>query len=115
MKSKQILDIMSAQKHCFMRKCNHKCDRCELEREAKDVLLAYNEVLNMITHEKDIKKEFFNSGVEYAKNEFIRLIEREKNNVGELHKSKEVNDLIYTQVLGLQKAIEVAETIKKKP
>ena len=111
MTTEEIKDIISAQKHCFMRKCNRRCANCDLARDPNDIMAAYDAVLQLIKSQKDIKTEFFNSGVEYAKNEFVRLLDKEKDNVGDLHKNKAVNDLIFTQVLGLQKARELAETI----
>lgn len=114
MTQKKLIDIISSQKECFTRKCNHKCNRCPLERDPGEITEAYDAVLKLIADQKTIKTEFFNSGIEYAKNELVRLLEKEKDNVGDLHKSKAVNDLVYTQVLGLQKAIEIAEKIEGK-
>ena len=111
MNDKKLIDILSSQKECFTRNCNHKCSRCPLEREPKDIILAYNTVIDLILNQKKIKQEFFNSGTEYAKAEFSRIIEREKDHVDELHKNRRINDLAYVQILGLQKAIELIEEI----
>lgn len=114
MKIEQVKDIITAQKHCLLRNCNRRCKKCDLARDQKDIVLAYDEVISLIDDQKAIKTEFFNSGVEYAKNEFTRLLENEKDNVGEQHKQKALNDLMYTQVLGLQKAIEITGKLRGK-
>ena len=114
MDSQKLLDIISAQKWCFMRNCNHKCSRCDLEREPKDIVRAYDEVIDLIKDQKSTKIEFFNSGIEYAKAEFQRRIEKEKNHLDSLHKNGEVDDLLYIQILGLQKALELTSEITKR-
>lgn len=114
MNNQKLLDIITAQKWCFMRDCNHKCTRCDLQREPKDIAKAYDEVIHLIKSQKDIKKEFFNSGIEYAKAEFQRRIEKEKQNIDTLHKNGEIDDLMYFQILGLQKAIEIIGDITER-
>lgn len=114
MKSAILKDLITAQKNCFITKCERNCLFCDFKRDPEDILNAYNEVLAMVEGEKGLKKEFFNSGIEYSKAEFAKLIEKEKDRIGELHKDKEIDDLAYAQVLGLQRAIELTESIRKK-
>lgn len=114
MKSDKILDIIDAQKNCLIMKCDRKCKFCEYGRNTEEVLAAFNAVIDMINGEKGLKKEFFNSGIEYSKAELTRLIEKEKDEVAKQHKDKEIDDLNYAQVLGLQRALEIAENIRKR-
>lgn len=111
MKKDIDVEILKDQVACIKRKCNKKCLSCDLYWSEEERIKALSAAIKLFNDQKDIKQEFFNSGIEYAKTEFVRKLENEKTTVGELHKSKAVNDLIYTQVLGLQKAIELTETI----
>ena len=111
MRNSDVVKILQEQIACIKRKCNKKCLKCDLYRSEEERIKALQIAVMLFDSQKDIKQKFFNSGIEYAKAEFVRLLEKEKENVGELHKSKAVNDLVYTQVLGLQKAIEITDTV----
>lgn len=111
MTEKQVAELIRTQKNCFLRSCNHNCSRCNLERDVKDVVRAYDYVLDFLSEQKETKREFFNSGIEYAKSEFARFIDSEKDKLSEQHKNSEINDMAYMQCLGLQKALETIDKI----
>lgn len=117
MDEKELYDIISSQKDCFTRDCKHKCSKCQYQRDEKEIILAYMSVLDLIKDQKKIKTQFFNSGIEYAKSEFACLIASEKSKVDSLHENNKLSDLLYTQTLGLQRALELVKKIslKKKP
>lgn len=116
MDEKELYEIISSQKDCFARDCKHKCSKCKYQKDPQDIALAYITVLDLIQHQKDIKTEFFNSGIEYAKNEFALAIENEKSKMDSLYGKDKISDIRYIQVLGLQKAAKLIKKIAiKKP
>lgn len=99
---------------CLKRGCKkgtRNCSRCKHKRKEEEVIEARIMAIEALRKQKRLKTEFFKSGIEYAKTEFVRLLEEEKSNVGELHKAKLLDDFTYTQVLGLQKAEELTDNI----
>ncbi len=116
MTENELYEIISSQKDCFTRDCKHKCSRCKYQRDPKDIITAYIAVLDLIKNQKNIKTEFFNSGIEYAKTEFANLIANEKIKMDNLHEKEKISDIQYVQILGLQKAAELVKKINlKKP
>lgn len=104
----RVIEILC---ECFHSDCKKKCYRCPRYKTDEEKQEAYEIAIDAIRKQNRLKEEFFKSGIEYAKAEFVKILERERDNVNELHKSDEIGDLIYTQVLGLQKAIELADSI----
>lgn len=99
-------------RRCESRRCfKRSCMGCGLyvpkEEKAKTLDVTYE----ILRSQKEQKREFFKSGIEYAKSEFARSIEAAKRNVDDLHKKGEINDFAYSQVLGLQKALELVDKI----
>lgn len=109
----QALEVLQNERKCVLRNCNRKCKNCDLVRTEDEIVSALDIAMKTMLKQRRLKVEFFKSGTEFAKTEFIRMIETEKAHQGELHKSKRVDDLVYTQsILGLQKAEELAEEIR---
>ena len=93
--------------------CSKKsCKGCEFfvskkkQREARDI------AVKTLLQQPRVTAEFFKSGIEFAKTEFVRNLEKEKMCVGEMHRDKTISDLEYLKVLGLQRAIELAEEVR---
>ena len=111
MRRSDVIKILQDQCFCLQRDCNKKCRKCDLYCPEEDLIEALSFAISALNNQNKLKKEFFRSGIEYAKAVFVRILENEKDNVGKQHKTKEVDDLKYIQVLGLQKAIELTEGI----
>ena len=113
MTTAEVIQIIQSEKKCMSRRCYKKsCKGCELFVPKDKILEAHDIALKALLKQTKIKAEFFKSGIEFAKQEFIRTLEREKLNVGDRHKEKMISDLDYMQVLGLQKAIELSEEVR---
>ena len=109
----EAIEVLQNERNCVRRSCDRKCEKCDLVREEDEIVSAFDIAIKVLYKQRKWKAEFFKSGIEFAKTEFVRMIEAEKMHQGELHKSKRVDDLIYTQsILGLQKAEEIAEDIR---
>lgn len=111
MKPYFVIEALQNKLECATRKCNKKCKDCPYNVDKENWIEALTQAIDVLESQKRIKREFFNSGIEYAKNEFAKKLEREIKNVGDLHKAKTIDDLKYVQVLGLQKAIEISEEV----
>lgn len=117
MQNSDAVRILQDENICLKRGCkkgSRTCSRCEHKRTETEILEARTMAIEALRKQKRLKMEFFKSGIEYAKSEFVRLLEEEKRNVGQLHKEKLLDDFTYTQVLGLQKAEEITDNINYK-
>lgn len=117
MLNSDAVKILQDELICLKRGCKkgvRNCSRCTHKRTEVEIFEAKSMAIEALRKQKRLKMEFFKSGIEYAKSEFVRLLEEEKNNVGQLHKEKLLDDFTYTQVLGLQKAEEITDNINYK-
>ena len=67
----ELVEIITTQKKCFMRKCSHKCSKCLYHQNPERIIAAYNQILDLLATQKSIKREFFSSGIEYASRQLI--------------------------------------------
>lgn len=113
MTTQEMIQTIQKLKKCIGRDCKKRqCSDCELHVPKEKKIVALEAASKALARQQMIKAEFFKSGIEYAKTEFKRTLQKEKGKVDDLHRQKEVNDFYYTQVLGLQKAIELADEVK---
>lgn len=109
----ELAEIITTQKKCFMRKCSHKCSKCLYHQNPERIIAAYNQILDLLATQKSIKREFFSSGIEYAKAEFYQILKKEREKVDKGHKNKRISDLAYIQTLGLQRAMELIDEVAR--
>lgn len=113
MTSTEAIAIFRRIEGCNKTMCTKKsCKECDYYVPVKKQREAMQVAIKVLLKQPRIKAEFFRSGIEFAKTEFIRILEKEKSRVGEMHKEKMLNDLDYMQVLGLQRATELAEEVR---